>query len=486
MLSPANVSILSLTGESQRGDEAVLHGSPKIQRTLAMNSPQNEPTTKWAPVILILFSSFVLGMTWMVMLSFFTTYSEDNKDISLTAVGFIYSTQEITTSIVVPFTAWFSKQGFLIGQFVMAAGQLGIVFANSFTGKYFLYSCEGARVISGLGSAFLQTGTLAWICKLISNKHRGLVFGLWKTFSGLGMVAGPVVGVILYQSLGFDWPYLMCAASLCFVGVAAAPFLFSELCCKDKNGEIEDAKSESETEGTQSEASKLLKKATWGRTLAIPSVTICGFLQIWQIMTFMYIDPTLSDYMKDAFGSTDSAIAVVFAIYYGAFSVLAPFAGWFGGWFGNIRTILLGVPLVSFGLLMLDTELNLRLSFLTDESNVVLALIILSLGSSFSGVPVSSYIVWAAESVYPDASDIAVGIYTFTYSVGSATGPLVGSAIVEYCGFSQTSLLFGCLLGGAWVLVLIAFVSGIVRDDYKPKEIDELAEAILKSETNFS
>merc|ERR1719461_2563056 len=154
--------------------------------------------------------------------------------------------------------------------------------------------------------------------------------------------------------------------------------------------------------------------------------------------------------MQRAFGSSDQTISLYFSIYYGAFAVLAPIAGWFGSRFGNLRTIMLGVPIVALGLFMLDDD-YIHPSFISDQTMQLVAMIIVALGSSFSGVPVSTYIVWAAErSGYEGSADIAVGFYSFTYSLGAAVGPLVGSAMVDAITFETTSFIFGACIAGAW------------------------------------
>merc|ERR1719461_1193354 len=114
---------------------------------------------------------------------------------------------------------------------------------------------------------------------------------------------------------------------------------------------------------------------------------------------------------------------------------------------------MIGVPFVALGLIMLDNDYfhpNM------DESNFqLIALMILAAGSSLSGVPVNTYIVWAAERTELEGNnDIAVGFYSFTYSLGAAVGPLIGSAIVDATSFAVTSLIFGVGIGISWCLVL--------------------------------
>merc|ERR1719150_2318079 len=112
--------------------------TPKRSSAPADDAPEQ---TAWLPVILILASTCMLGIAWMILLGFFSQYCLQYKGISQTAIGFIFGTQEITTSLTVPLTAALSAHGFFVGQFVMALGQLAIVFANNFYGSAFLGLC---------------------------------------------------------------------------------------------------------------------------------------------------------------------------------------------------------------------------------------------------------------------------------------------------------------------------------------------------------
>merc|ERR1712039_503005 len=103
----------------------------------------------------------------------------------------------------------------------------------------------------------------------------------------------------------------------------------------------------------------------------------------------------------------------------------------------------------------------------------LIAMIIVALGSSFSGVPVSTYIVWAADRTgWEGSSEIAVGFYSFTYSLGAAVGPLVGSAMVDATSFELTSMVFGACIAVAWLFTVLLVCAGTVVDDADEEEAE--------------
>src|SRR5207302_2941085 len=59
------------------------------------------------------------------------------------------------------------------------------------------------RVIQGIGAAIMTPGTLAIIMRAFPPRQHGLAIGLYGGISGLGLIAGPVLGGLLVQ--GENW-----------------------------------------------------------------------------------------------------------------------------------------------------------------------------------------------------------------------------------------------------------------------------------------
>jgi EmrB/QacA subfamily drug resistance transporter len=66
-----------------------------------------------------------------------------------------------------------------------------------------------ARAVQGLGAAAMTPQTLAFVSHLFTPAQRGQAMGLWAGVAGLGTIAGPLLGGVLVQGLGWQWIFFV-------------------------------------------------------------------------------------------------------------------------------------------------------------------------------------------------------------------------------------------------------------------------------------
>lgn len=65
------------------------------------------------------------------------------------------------------------------------------------------------RVIQGIGAAIMTPGTLAIIIRAFPPRQHGLAIGIYGGISGLGLIAGPVLGGLLVQGDSWRWIFFV-------------------------------------------------------------------------------------------------------------------------------------------------------------------------------------------------------------------------------------------------------------------------------------
>lgn len=62
-----------------------------------------------------------------------------------------------------------------------------------------------ARIVQGLGAAMMTPQTMAVITRLFPPKERAQAMAVWGATAGIAMLAGPLLGGLLTDTLGWEW-----------------------------------------------------------------------------------------------------------------------------------------------------------------------------------------------------------------------------------------------------------------------------------------
>ncbi|WP_460406793.1 MFS transporter [Actinophytocola sediminis] len=66
-----------------------------------------------------------------------------------------------------------------------------------------------ARAVQGLGAAAMTPQTLSFITRLFPPEKRGLPISVWGAVAGVATLAGPVIGGLLVEHIGWQWIFLI-------------------------------------------------------------------------------------------------------------------------------------------------------------------------------------------------------------------------------------------------------------------------------------
>ncbi|MFJ7206244.1 MFS transporter [Streptomyces sp. NPDC098789] len=113
------------------------------------------------------------------------------------------------------------KNMFLFGLFLYAASSIAGGLA---TDSWLLVA---ARVVQGLGGAFLAPATLSLVTTLFAEgTERNRALAVWGGAGGFGMVLGAILGGILTDAFGWQavmWVNVLCAGAAMAYGISALP-----------------------------------------------------------------------------------------------------------------------------------------------------------------------------------------------------------------------------------------------------------------------
>jgi EmrB/QacA subfamily drug resistance transporter len=67
----------------------------------------------------------------------------------------------------------------------------------------------GARVLQGVGSAFMNPATLSIITATFPPRQRGMAIGIWAGVSAMALAIGPLAGGLITQHLNWNWIFFI-------------------------------------------------------------------------------------------------------------------------------------------------------------------------------------------------------------------------------------------------------------------------------------
>ena len=98
---------------------------------------------------------------------------------------------------------WGQRAVYLAGLVLFSIASLACGLAQNIT-ELILF-----RVIQGVGAAIMTPGTLSIIIRAFPSRQHGLAIGIYGGISGLGLIAGPVLGGLLVQGDSWRWIFFV-------------------------------------------------------------------------------------------------------------------------------------------------------------------------------------------------------------------------------------------------------------------------------------
>lgn len=125
-------------------------------------------------------------------------------EATLTQVGWVNSAYLLTFAVLLLVTgrlgdAFGPRRVFIAGLFVFTLASLACGLSPS------IGALIAARAVQGVGGALMTPQTMAIITRVFPPSQRGAALGLWGAVAGVATIAGPLVGGLLVETVGWEW-----------------------------------------------------------------------------------------------------------------------------------------------------------------------------------------------------------------------------------------------------------------------------------------
>ncbi|XP_021079874.1 MFS-type transporter SLC18B1 isoform X3 [Mesocricetus auratus] len=350
--------------------------------------------------VLVSAASMNLGcmMAYSILGPFFPKEAE-KKGASNTMIGMIfgcYALFELLASLV------FGKYLVQIGaKFMFIAG---------------MFISGGVTILFGVLDQLPEGPTFIVMCFL----------GSLEVFSGLGLIAGPPLGGFLYQSFGYEVPFIL-------LGCIVLLMIPLNLCI------------------LPSYESDPGEHSFW-KLVTLPKVGLIAFVIISLSSCFGFLDPILSLFVLEKFSLPAGYVGLVFLGLALSYTISSPLFGllsdrmpnlrkWFLV-FGNLITAACYMLLGPVPILHIKSQLWL----------LVLVLVVNGFSAGMSIIPTFPEMLSCAyENGFEEGIStlgLISGLVSAMWSVGAFMGPVLGGFLYEKIGFE-----WAAAIQGLWALI---------------------------------
>ncbi|XP_056674782.1 MFS-type transporter SLC18B1 [Monodelphis domestica] len=382
--------------------------------------------------ILISAASINLGsmMCYSILGPFFPNEAE-KKDVSNTVIGMIFgcfALFNLLSSLL--FGKYLVQIGakfmFVAGMFV--SGGATILFGmldRAPDGPVFITMCFLVRVVDAISFAAAITASFSLLAKAFPN-NVATVMGSLEIFSGLGLVLGPPLGGFLYQTFGYEVPFI-------FLGCLVLLMVPLNICILPN---YDAAPSE---------------HSFW-KLVTLPKVGLISFVIISLSGGFGFLDPTLSLFVLNKFNLSAGYVGLVFLGLALSYSISSPLFGllsdkvpYLRKWLlvsGNIVTAVCYMLLGPVPILHIKSQLWL----------LVLVLVVNGISAGMSIIPTFPEVLSCAyENGFEEGLStlgLVSGLFGAMWSLGAFIGPTLGGFLYEKIGFE-----WAAAIQGLWALI---------------------------------
>ncbi|XP_020842752.1 MFS-type transporter SLC18B1 isoform X2 [Phascolarctos cinereus] len=396
-------------------------GQPEVVRKESRYLSREQVST------LISAASINLGsmMCYSILGPFFPNEAE-KKNVSNTVIGMIfgcYAVFNLLSSLLFgKYLVYIGTKFMFVGGMFVSGGTT-ILFGmldRAPDGPVFITMCFLLRAVDAMSFAASITASSSIVAKAFPN-NVATVMGSLETFSGLGLVLGPPLGGFLYQTFGYEVPFIFLG---CLV-LLMVPLNMYILPTYDS---------------TPSQHS-------FWKLVTLPKIGLLSFVIISLSGSFDFLDPTLSLFVLNKFNLSAGYVGLIFLGLALSYAISSPLFGllsdkipYLRKWLlvsGNIITAVCFMLLGPVPILHIESQLWL----------LVLLLVVNGISAGMSIIPTFPEVLSCAyENGFEEGLStlgLVSGLFGAMWSLGAFIGPTLGGFLYEKIGFEWAASVQG-------------------------------------------
>ncbi|XP_055982174.1 MFS-type transporter SLC18B1 isoform X1 [Sorex fumeus] len=284
----------------------------------------------------------------------------------------------------------------------------------------FIALCFIVRIADAISFSAAITASFSILAKTFPN-NVATVMGILEIFSGLGLVLGPPIGGFLYQSFGYEVP---------FIALGCIVLLMVPLnMCILPNYESDP------------------NKHSFWKLITLPKVAFLAFIIISVSSCLGFLDPTLSLFVMKQFNLPAGYVGLVYLGMALCYMISSPLLGLLSDKMPHLRKWFLVVgSLITAGCYMFLGPAPI-LPIKSQLWLLVLMLVISGISTAMSLIPVFPEILsYAHENGFEEGLStlgLVSGLLGAMWSVGAFIGPVLGGFLYEKIGFEWAAAIQG-------------------------------------------
>jgi MFS transporter, DHA1 family, multidrug resistance protein len=164
------------------------------------------------PVGFVLVLAFLSNFASANLQGTFALFSEVHFGAGTSEMGILFGAMGISMAAAQGFLIgpvirrWGEQRTIQLGLLCNGTGYMGFLFASS------VWTMIPSMILMGLGFAAMMPSVNSWVSKRGAPEQQGMNMGVVNAFSSLGRVFGPIAGGLIYDLIGYQWPYIVGSA----------------------------------------------------------------------------------------------------------------------------------------------------------------------------------------------------------------------------------------------------------------------------------